>query len=205
MNLVVTAAGAVAAATGALVLVRRGKWRGRGWIAALVAAVVGLWAGLTTGPLESVGFLIVAVLWGAATAIDLAEHHLPDPLTLWALPSFLLPQLPWAVTNADWPSVGRAIGGAAMTAVILFALAYINPRGFGLGDVKLGLSTGAALGWFGLSTALVGIAAAFILMALISSVLLLTRRITRDSEVPFGPFMILGVLVAPVSASLLGW
>lgn len=56
-----------------------------------------------------------------------------------------------------------------------------------------------------MGTALLGVGAAFILMALISALLLVTKRIRRDSEIPFGPFMILGVLVAPFAASLLGW
>ena len=110
--------------------------------------------------------------------------------------------------GSDGERVGRlgsALLGSLLTAAVLFVLAYINPSGFGLGDVKLGLTTGAALGWFGFGTALLGIAAAFILMALISGLLLATKRIKREAEIAFGPFMVLGVLVAPAAAGLLGW
>lgn len=155
--------------------------------------------------LELLGFLALAASWGAATAVNLAEHRLPDPLTLIPYPLFFALQVPYAWLSDEWGRLGGALLGSLLTAGILFVLAYINPSGFGLGDVKLGLTTGAALGWFGVGTALLGVGAAFILMALISALLLVTKRIRRDSEIPFGPFMILGVLVAPFAASLLGW
>ncbi|CAL8972468.1 hypothetical protein TESS_TESS_02501 [Tessaracoccus sp. O5.2] len=157
------------------------------------------------GTLEPLGFLVLAAFWGAATAVDLAEHRLPDPLTLIPYPLFFALQVPYAWLSDGWGRLGAAFLGSLLTSTILFVLAYINPSGFGLGDVKLGLTTGAALGWFGIGTALLGVGAAFILMALISAMLLVTKRIRRDSEIPFGPFMILGVLVAPFAASLLGW
>ncbi|WP_255443660.1 hypothetical protein [Tessaracoccus sp. MC1679] len=42
-------------------------------------------------------------------------------------------------------------------------------------------------------------------MAAISGLLLATRRIQREADIAFGPFMVLGVLVAPAAAGLLGW
>ena len=155
--------------------------------------------------LELLGFFALAASWDAATAVDLAEHRLPDPLTLIPYPLFFALQVPYAWLSDEWGRLGAAFLGSLLTANILFVLAYINPSGFGLGAVKLGLTTGAALGWFGVGTALLGVGAAFILMALISALLLVTKRIRHDSEIPFGPFKILGVLVAPFTASLLGW
>ncbi|MHA6524903.1 prepilin peptidase [Tessaracoccus sp. G1721] len=175
-------------------------------MAALTAAVVSCWAFLLVDQLAALaGFAMLGAAWGAATAIDLAEHRLPDALTLIPFPLFFALQIPWAITEGGWGRLGSALLGAFLTAAILFFLAYINPSGFGLGDVKLGLTTGAALGWFGVGTALLGVAAAFILMAVITGVLLATGRIKREAEVAFGPFMILGVLVAPWAATILGW
>lgn len=187
-------------------LTRREPWTtAKWWIASLCACAVAIWAALLVQPLAMLGYIAFAIAWGTATAVDLAEHDLPDVLTLAPIPLFYLLQLPWAITGGEWGAYGSALLGMATTGIILFVLAFINPRGFGLGDVKLGLATGTALGWFGLTTALVGIAAAFILMALISGILLLTKRVGRDSEAPFGPFMVLGVLVAPWATTLLGW
>lgn len=176
------------------------------WVASATAAGVAVWAAMHVEGWALAGFAALAVLWGAGVAVDLVEHRLPDVTTLAAFLLFLILQLPWLVTSGEWNRrLVQALLGALLTAAILFALAYTNPNGFGLGDVKLGLSTGAALGWFGLGTVLIGLAAAFILMAVISGLLLATKRIKRDAEIAFGPFMVLGVLVAPGAASLLGW
>jgi len=182
--------------------------RSRWLVAAATSALLVAWVWSSVGyrgTLEPLGFLALAASWGAATAVDLAEHRLPDPLTLIPYTLYFALQVPYAWLSDEWGRLGGAFLGSLLTAGILFVLAYINPTGFGLGDVKLGLTTGAALGWFGVGTALLGVGAAFILMALISALLLVTKRIRRDSEIPFGPFMILGVLVAPFAASLLGW
>lgn len=175
------------------------------WVAAVTAGLVSASLALLVEPLAWLGFAALAAAWGAAVAVDLAERHLPDLLTLAPFPLFFLLQLPWAVVEGGWVTLGRALLGSLITAATLFALAYLNPSGFGLGDVKLGLTTGAALGWFGLGEALAGIAAAFILMAVISGLLLAVRRLKRETEIAFGPFMILGVLVTPAAARLLGW
>lgn len=173
-------------------------------VAAAVALTTGIWAALLVQPETVPAFALLAAAWGAGTAVDLTEHRLPDLVTLAPVPLFFLLLIP-AVALSGPARLWTAMGGAVLTAVILFVLAYINPSGFGLGDVKLGLTTGAALGWLGLGVALLGIAAAFILMAVISGILLATKRISRDSEIAFGPFMVLGVLVAPFAAGLLGW
>ena len=190
----------------AALLTRKLSSAGPLWVAAATAAAVGVWSVLLVQvPVHLPAFAVLAAAWGAATAVDLAEHRLPDALTLTPFPLFFLLQLPWAVIEDGWGRLGSALVGSAVTAALLFVLAYINPNGFGLGDVKLGLTTGAALGWFGLGTALLGLGAAFILMAVISGVLLATKRIKREAEIAFGPFLILGVLVAPAAADLLGW
>ncbi|MHA6509619.1 prepilin peptidase [Tessaracoccus sp. Y1736] len=175
------------------------------WLSVAFALTTSTWAAIAVNPSALPAFAVLAAAWGAATAVDLAEHRLPDALTLIPIPLFFALQVPWAVLEGGWGRLGSALLGSLLTAAILFVLAYINPSGFGLGDVKLGLTTGAALGWFGIGTALLGVAAAFILMAVISGLLLATEKIKREAEIAFGPFMILGVLVTPWAGSLLGW
>lgn len=190
----------------AVLLTRGLSSSGAWWVAAATAAAVGVWSVLLVQvPANLPAFAMLAAAWGAATAVDLTEHRLPDPLTLIPFPLFFLIQLPWAFIEGGSGQLGSALLGSVLTAALLFVLAYINPNGLGLGDVKLGLTTGAMLGWFGLGTALLGLGSAFIFMAVISGLLLATRRIRRDADMAFGPFMVLGVLVAPGAASLLGW
>lgn len=172
--------------------------------AAVIAAAILGWAVLMLGPSPALfGFALLAAVWGAAAVIDLQTYHLPDVLTLGSYPAFLLLMLPAAVTEGSWGALGRATLMGLGTALVLFIVAFINPAGFGLGDVKLGLSTGAALGWLGVMEAVAGLLAAFMLMAVVGAVALATKRLGRNSDVAFGPFMIVGVLVAPWLAQLM--
>jgi len=172
--------------------------------AAIISVAVLGWAVLVFGPTPALfGFAVLAAVWGAAAVIDLQTHHLPDVLTLGSYPVFLLLMLPTAAVEGDWAAFGRAALLGIGTAIVLFIIAFINPAGFGLGDVKLGLSTGAALGWLGVMEAVAGLLAAFMLMAVVGAVALATKRLGRNSDVAFGPFMIVGVLVAPWLAQLM--
>ncbi|MHA6511718.1 prepilin peptidase [Tessaracoccus sp. Z1128] len=205
MSPLLAAAGVFIAAVLAAFLTRQLSRAAKWWWAGAAAALVQLWALVSTTGWEALPFTVAAIAWGTGIAVDLAEHRLPDLITLAPVPLFFALFLPSMSASGEWRRLGEAVLGSLLTAAVLFALAYINPDGFGLGDVKLGLTTGAALGWFGLGTALLGLGAAFILMAVISGLLLATRRIKRDAEIAFGPFMVLGVLVAPAAANLLGW
>ena len=53
-----------------------------------------------------------------------------------------------------------------------------------------------ALAWLGWPVLLFGAALAFVLSAVVSLVLLLLRRVTLESALPFGPFMLLGAFLA---------
>jgi leader peptidase (prepilin peptidase)/N-methyltransferase len=76
--------------------------------------------------------------------------------------------------------------------VFYLVLLLVYPAGMGFGDVKLAGVLGMYLGWAGWGALLVGGFAAFVLGGLFSIGLLLTRRATRKSGVPFGPWMLLG-------------
>ncbi|MGA4508927.1 hypothetical protein ACQB6R_11080 [Propionibacteriaceae bacterium G1746] len=178
------------------------------WIYGLTAAAVFVWAVLWTDVWAWPAFAVLAWAWGAGTAQDLAQHRLWDRFTLLPFGVFVLLLVLPAAVHGDWGRWGMTIVAGLITATVLFVIAFINPAGFGLGDVKLGLTTGAALGWIGVGwpgvlLALLGTVAAFVLMAVVGVVLLATRAAKRDTDVAFGPFMVLGVLVAPWLAGLL--
>lgn len=97
-----------------------------------------------------------------------------------------------AAIEGMWAQYATALlGGAVMFAVYL-ALALINPRGMGMGDVKFAAPLGTALGWFGWGALLLGLAAGFLVGALVSIGLMFAGRATRDTKIPFGPSMFIG-------------
>ena len=72
----------------------------------------------------------------------------------------------------------------------------------GLGDIKLMAVIGAFLGWPGV---VFSIAAASILGTVIGAALLLLRR-SQNTQIPFGPYLALGAIVATVfQTRLMDW
>ena len=124
-------------------------------------------------------------------AVDLDQRLLPDELTLPIIPLALAVDL--AGRN---PFVGGELLPALLVATIVPLALYLAslPFGagaFGVGDVKLLVGVGLMVGFM---RALGGLLAGLIAAGLVLIVLLATRRIGRQSFVPFGPFLIFGAL-----------
>ncbi|MEB0267998.1 A24 family peptidase, partial [Cryobacterium sp. 10I5] len=65
----------------------------------------------------------------------------------------------------------------------------------GLGDVKLAGVIGLFLGWLGWSTLVVGAFAAFLVGGVYGIFMLVTKRASRGSGIPFGPWMFIGAWI----------
>jgi leader peptidase (prepilin peptidase)/N-methyltransferase len=150
--------------------------------ALLVAGCV-LRFGLTWDAAIGASFCAVLV---ALSAIDLEHRIVPNRIVLPAAALTLV-----ARTATD-PSVEwLAAGLGASLFLFLAALAY--PRGMGMGDVKLALLLGFAVGR-SVPVALM----AGMLAALVPSIVLFARHgsAARKMGIPFAPFLALGGVVA---------
>ena len=87
---------------------------------------------------------------------------------------------------------------------LYLVLALIHPAGMGFGDVKLAGVLGAALGYLSYLALVIGAFVGFVLGAVLGLALILSRRGSRKSAIPFGPFMIAGALLAVFAAEPLG-
>ncbi|MFM2353119.1 MAG: hypothetical protein RLZZ608_525 [Actinomycetota bacterium] len=156
----------------------------------------------TTSMMDALGVLLVtiALLYFASisialTAIDLDTHRLPDAIVLPAYPVLVVVLAAAAIVTGDLQSAARAAAGGGILFVGYFAVALISPRGMGMGDVKLAGVIGLILGWFGWPALVVGALAAFLLGGLVGVALIVARRASRNTGIPFGPWMLGGAWV----------
>jgi prepilin signal peptidase PulO-like enzyme (type II secretory pathway) len=154
--------------------------------AALLVAPVALWR-LGVGAEGIVGVLFFAVL--AVLAVkDIEKQRIPNVIVLPATAAMLL-----AVGILQPHHLLEAVLAAVAAAAFLFLPSVLAKGGVGLGDVKLALLLGAALGR--------GVAVALLLGCLAASlagVTLLVRNgsAARKTAVPFAPFLAFGAVAA---------
>jgi leader peptidase (prepilin peptidase) / N-methyltransferase len=140
-------------------------------------------------------FLLLAVAAVLLAVIDLRHRLLPNRVVLPTLVLGAALLLVAALADGAWPALIRAVLGAAALFAVFLVLAVISPSGLGMGDVKLAAVLGLFLGWLGWGAVLVGAVAGFVIQALLALVLLALRRVRRDSDLPFGPAMLVGAAV----------
>lgn len=150
---------------------------------------------VATGPRPELAvWLLLAPFAVLLALVDRRVHRLPDRLTLplaVAAVALLGPVSLLPGAAGSWPDA--LLGGPALGAAY-FALFLIHPNGMGFGDVKLALSLGAVLGWYGWSVFFLGAFAGFLFGSLYGVGLIALGRATRKTAIPFGPFMITGAL-----------
>ncbi|HWC33202.1 MAG TPA: prepilin peptidase [Mycobacteriales bacterium] len=141
-------------------------------------------------------FLYLAAVGVALAMIDLDVQRLPDKLTLPSYPvGLVLLGIAAAVDGSGW-AYGRALIGMAALFGFYAIVWFIYPAGMGLGDVKLSGVLGLYLAWLGWGQLLVGAFSAFLVGAVVSVAVVAIRGGDRKTKVPFGPFMLIGVLIA---------
>lgn len=140
-------------------------------------------------------FLYLAGISVVLAAIDLDTRRLPNVIVLPSYPVLGGLLLLASALTGDWTSFGRAaIGGAALW-LLYFLVMIAKPGGMGFGDVKLAGLLGAALGWLGWGSLVVGAFAAFLVGGMFAVALLVAGRAGRKSAIPFGPWMLLGAWI----------
>ena len=149
--------------------------------ALLVACVVKF--GLT---LHTVAASIFCAALVVVTATDLTHRIVPNRVVLPAAVVVLALMTIWD-PSPEWAIAALGASGFLLIA----ALAY--PGGMGMGDVKLALLMGAALGRYVPVALLLGMIA-----ALVPSIVLLARHGSkaRKMAIPFAPFLALGSVIA---------
>jgi len=160
------------------------------------AAALGIVAFRATSIWELAAFGWFVLLAIPLACIDVAVYRLPDILTITAAIGSIALLTGAALTAGHPARLGRVLLGAAVLSGCFLALLLVAPNSMGLGDAKLGVSTGAVLAWVSWQTLLTGALGAFLLAGLYSGALIAMRRATAATPVPMGMFIVAGAVAA---------
>lgn len=141
------------------------------------------------------GMLLFAWVLLVVSAIDYETRRIPNALTYPLTPALLVLLGGAALANGEAGRAVTALVGGVGALLFLLLLAFINPRGMGMGDVKYAAFLGIGLGYVSLGAVVVGIFGAFLLGSVVSVLLIATKVRSRKDLVPFGPFLSLGALI----------
>ncbi|HEV7169168.1 MAG TPA: prepilin peptidase [Micrococcaceae bacterium] len=141
----------------------------------------------------------VIALW--LSMVDIRSHRLPNRIIFpsYAVAGILL--LAALLAAGDPGGALRTVLGGVGLWFFYLLLRLIYPAGMGLGDVKLAFLLGLYLGHLGWTHLLYGTMAAFLLGGLWGAGLILSRRGSGKTRIPFGPFMLSGALGAMLLAA----
>ena len=166
--------------------------RGAGLRTGLLAIAAGLaggavaWRSTLPAWALAVHLLILAVLV-VLTATDLEQRRLPHLLldTLIVVAALFVPFNPTVV----WTD---ALIGGAVAVAFMGVLGLVVRGGVALGDLYLVGPIGLVLGW---PAIFVAVFVAGLLSAVVSALLLVSRRAGLKTYIPFGPFLVAGMVV----------
>lgn len=163
----------------------------------MIEAAAALGAAGSPGLVPLLLALLLFVVNGARLVwIDARTHLLPNRIILPWYPFAILLLGAAAALAGDWPALLRML----LSGIVLFAfyllLHVVQPRGMGLGDVKLAGIAGLYLGYLSWSHLLLGTLAAFLLGALAGVVLIVLRRAGLRTPLAFGPYLVVGTAAA---------
>lgn len=145
-------------------------------------------------------YLVVFSLLMIIFVYDLKYMEIPM-IVLWMGVAWVIAYLLFA----DWQTFSSAmsfftlnivsgiIGGVVAFAFFYALAAYSKEAWMGMGDAYLGLLAGLVMGW---PKILVALMLAFTVGALVSILLVILRKKTVKSQVPFAPFLVVGMLLA---------
>ena len=147
------------------------------------------WGATWTTP--AVWLLIASLI--ALTFIDLDTHLLPDSITLPLAWVGLLVNLNGSLVPLPEAVIGAIAGYLALWSVYHLFKLLTGKEGMGFGDFKLLSALGAWLGWKMLLPILL---AASFSGAVVGIIMILFAGHDRAKPIPFGPWLVLGGLIA---------
>ncbi|NLW41051.1 MAG: prepilin peptidase, partial [Tissierellia bacterium] len=120
------------------------------------------------------------------------EMIIPDILVILILITTIIYKLLTFILYSKYPDLLNSIGGLVLSSLLFILIIFLSRGGMGEGDVTLIGSLGFILG---VREIFLNIFLSFILGAIISVILLITKIKGKKDPIPFGPFIILGFFI----------
>lgn len=159
----------------------------------LAAGGAGLLAGWMRDPWQAVAGMLLYWILLTLSIIDLEHQVLPDEITLPGIWAGLLINVPHLFVSLRSAVLGAAVGYLVLWSLFHLFRLLTGKEGMGYGDFKLYALLGA---WLGLINLPLIILIASALGSVWGLGLMASRRIKRETPLPFGPFLAVGGLVA---------
>lgn len=152
--------------------------------AALLVALTLAHFGVTP---NGVAWSVVQVVLVVIAWIDLRGRRIPNVVVLPLTAGAIAARLTFARG-----SIVEVIVAASVAFIVFLALGVVVRGGLGMGDVKLAAAEGALLGRVAFDALLLGV----VIGGLAALTLVATRRAGRRSTYAYGPYLVLGAMVA---------
>lgn len=153
-------------------------------------------------------FVYAAFFWVLVvlTVIDLDTKLLPNRVVYPAFVVGWAGLVAAAIVDGTTDRLLDAAIGAGIFGGTFFLIALVAPRGMGFGDVKLGFVLGTFLGYLRVGLVPLGMFLAFLIGAVTGVAVMLATGGDRKMQIPFGPFLALGTVLAIFAGDpLLDW
>ena len=135
---------------------------------------------------ETIGFTILGSILLLIAFIDFKTMLIPN----WTLFFILLAGLIFAFFSQEISWLERFIGFFSASGILLL-ICILSKGGLGGGDIKLMAAVGFYLGW---KLTLLSLFCGVVLGGLIGIVLLISGKGKPKTEIPFGPFLVFGII-----------
>jgi len=163
----------------------------------LVEALTAILSGLAAWHFgfDSLLFAVLIFIWAmiVLTFIDLNTQLLPDSITQPLLWTGLIVNLNNGFTDAHSAVVGAVAGYLTLWSVYWLFRLLTGKEGLGYGDFKLLAAIGAWLGWQLLPLVILF---SSVVGAVVGTVLILSAGHSKNTTLPFGPYLAGGGLIA---------
>ena len=143
--------------------------------------------------------ILTGVVGLRLSVIDLAEHRLPNRLTLPLFVSLVVV----SGVGGDSVSLHGAVVGSVVSGVVFLGLATMPGKPLGMGDVKFQFSLGWMLGYLDPALAVMGAAGSFVVGGLSVIPQLIWNGGKASDPVPLGPWMMVATCCVVVGAESL--